>query len=143
MTLIIGVSLLEQIHSHGERTYPEEAAGFLLGRIENETRLVEAILPAGNVREDAARRNRYLLNPQAVLAAEDHAEAIGLEILGIFHSHPDHPDRPSEIDREWALPWYTYLITSVINATAVGTRCWRLREDRSAFAEEECRVRSD
>lgn len=131
--------LLAQIIAHGERAYPEEGAGFLLGR-GDDPRRVEAVLPLPNSREDASRRNRYLITPRDVLRAEQEAADRGLDIVGVFHSHPDHPDLPSEFDREWALPWFSYLITSVQAGKATGSRCWRLQEDRSAFFEEPLRI---
>ena len=128
--------LLNQIHAYGEAAYPEEGAGFLLGSLDGDRRMVTAILGLENTREDAARHNRYLLTPQAYLRGEQEAARLGLDVLGVFHSHPDHPDRPSEFDREWAMPWFTYLITSVQSGQAVESRCWRLAEDRSGFHEE-------
>jgi proteasome lid subunit RPN8/RPN11 len=56
--------------------------------------------------------------------------------LGVFHSHPDHPNRPSEFDREWAMPWLSYIITSVQDGKTVESRSWLLSEDRSQFVEE-------
>ena len=64
------------------------------------------------------------------------AERRGLDLVGVFHSHPDHPDLPSEYDREWAQPNFSYLITSVEKGTVLESRSWRLIEDRSAFVEE-------
>ncbi len=134
--LLIPPDLLEAIHAHGEAAYPEEGAGFLLGRAEGPIRRVRAILTRPNAREDAARRNRYLLTPQDMLHAEAEAERRGLTLLGVFHSHPDHPNRPSEFDRQWAMPWFSYLITSVEAGQARGSRSWRLAEDRARFVEE-------
>jgi len=128
--------ILAQIHAHGESTYPEEGAGLLLGTLEGERKLVSAIFKIGNAREDSARHNRYLLDPQDYLNGELEAERLGLQVLGVFHSHPDHPNRPSEFDREWAMPWFSYLITSVMSGRAVGSRSWRLSEDRVTFEEE-------
>lgn len=139
MALELSQSLLNQIHAHGEAAYPEEGAGFLLGHIdggEGDLRQVTAILGLENTREDAARRNRYLLTPQAYLRGEQEAARLGLDVLGVFHSHPDHPNRPSEFDREWAMPWFSYVITSVHAGKAVASRSWRLAEDRSNFNEE-------
>ena len=67
-------------------------------------------------------------------------EALGLDIIGVFHSHPDHPDRPSEYDREWAQPFFSYVITSVQAGKAVESRSWRLAEDRTQFLEESIEV---
>ncbi|MEW5830834.1 MAG: M67 family metallopeptidase [Chloroflexota bacterium] len=135
MPLQISREILDQIHRHGEAAYPEEGAGFLLGS-DGDSRQVSAIHPLANAREDSARRNRYLITPQDYLQAEVTADRLGLSLIGVFHSHPDHPNRPSEYDREWAQPFFSYIITSVEDGRAVGSRSWRLQEDRSAFVEE-------
>ncbi len=140
MKLEITPDLLAQIHAHGEAAYPEEGAGFLLGAVEGAARRVTAILTLPNAREDEARHNRYLLTPQDVMRAEDEAEARGLELIGVFHSHPDCPNTPSEFDREWAMPWFSYIITRVDAGKAVASRSWRLTHDRSKFEEETLRV---
>jgi proteasome lid subunit RPN8/RPN11 len=136
MTIAISSALLAGIHAGVERAYPEEGAGFLLGQ-DGPARQVVAIHPLTNTREDAARPTRYLITPQDYLQGEEAAEALGLEIVGVYHSHPDHPNRPSEYDREWAQPFFSYLITSVEAGKAVASRSWRLAEDRSQFMEEE------
>ena len=136
MVLVIPKEILRAIHQHGEEAYPEEGAGLLLGKAQGEAKRVEKVLPLANTREDAARHNRYLLNPQDYLHGEMEADRLGLDVLGVFHSHPDHPNRPSEFDREWAMPWFSYLITSVQQGKALESRSWLLAEDRSAFAEE-------
>ncbi|HEX9028343.1 MAG TPA: M67 family metallopeptidase [Anaerolineales bacterium] len=137
MSLEIPAEVLQQILQHGEAAYPEEGAGLLLGQ-ENggAVRRVTAVITFSNAREDAARHNRYLITPQDMLRGEQEAARLGVDVLGVFHSHPDHPDQPSEFDREWALPWFSYLITSVQSGRAVRSRSWRLLEDRSAFDEE-------
>ncbi len=137
MPLYIPPEILQQIHANGEAAYPEEGAGLMLGQAQGEGRSVQRILSIQNAREDAARHNRYLLTAQDMLRGEQEAARLGLDVLGVFHSHPDHPNRPSEFDREWALPWYSYVITSVQAGAAVESRSWRLRDDRSAFDEEQ------
>ena len=134
--LAIPTALLEQIWRHGEAAYPEEGAGLLLGTDSDGQRQVAAILPLTNAREIIARHNRYLITAQDMLQGEQEAMRLGLEIVGVFHSHPDHPNQPSEFDRQWALPWYSYLITSVAQGAAKGSRSWRLQDDRSRFLEE-------
>ena len=143
MTLKINAETLSQLHTHLEATYPDEGAGFLLGTDHGETRQVTAILPIENAREDAARHNRFLLTPQDTMRAEDDADARGLTLLGVFHSHPDCPNIPSEFDREWALPFYSYTISRVDAGKAVSIRSWRLNDDRAAYVEEEIQVISD
>ncbi|MGE5224636.1 MAG: M67 family metallopeptidase [Omnitrophica WOR_2 bacterium] len=140
MTLQIEAAVYAAILRNGEEAYPDEGAGLLLGKVDGDRKSVTAVLPLSNKREDLARRNRYLLAPEDYLRGEQEAERLGLEVLGIFHSHPDHPDRPSEFDREWAMPWFSYLITCVLAGKAAGSRSWRLTEDRSAFLEETLNV---
>ena len=126
---------IAQIHESGEAAYPEEGAGFLLGQ-DGEKKRVLGILPLPNIREEAARQNRYLIAPEDYLTAESTAERLGLSVIGVFHSHPDHPDQPSEYDREWAQPSFSYVITSVRSGKAVESRSWKLSEDRLSFLEE-------
>jgi proteasome lid subunit RPN8/RPN11 len=140
--LEISPKILSQIHEHGEAAYPEEGAGLVLGEVVGEVKQVSAILPLANAREDAARHNRYLITPQDMMHGEQEAIRRGLDIVGVFHSHPDHPNRPSEFDREWALPWYSYVITSVNAGKALESRSWQLAEDRSGFVEEVILVNS-
>jgi proteasome lid subunit RPN8/RPN11 len=132
--------LLDQIHAHGAESYPQEGAGFLLGSADGERKRVAAILPLKNAREDSARHNRYLLTAEDYLRAEQVASRQGLDLLGVFHSHPDHASRPSEFDREWAMPWFSYLITSVKQGRAIESKSWLLAEDRSGFGEETIQV---
>ena len=134
--LSIPKELLNQIHEHGEQAYPEEGAGFLLG----DPGEVKNILPLQNAREQEARHNRFLITPEAYLNAELTADRLGLSLIGVFHSHPDHPNRPSEYDREWAQPFFSYIITTVNQGQAIESRSWRLLEDRSKFEEEPIQI---
>lgn len=136
MTLNIPLELLAEIHAQGEAAYPEEGAGFLLGSEEGSERRVTKLYTTENVREEAARHNRYQVAPEDYLKAETMADSLGLSLIGVFHSHPDHPNRPSEFDREWAQPFFSYVITSINEGKATESRSWRLAEDRSAFEEE-------
>jgi len=134
--LVVPNRLLEQMNAHVEQAYPEEGAGFLIGK-EGEVR---EILALSNSREDGARHNRFLFTPEDYLQAEMKAEALGLDLIGVFHSHPDCPNIPSEYDREWAQPFFSYIITRVDQGKAVNSRSWRLVEDRSRYEEEEVKV---
>jgi proteasome lid subunit RPN8/RPN11 len=133
--LLITPDHLRAIDRHGEESYPEECCGFLIGRIDGETTLVERLLPAGNQREDS-RHNRYLIEPETVLAAHKEARGLGLDVVGYYHSHPDHPSRPSDFDREHAWPGLSYLIVSVQKGRAADARSWRLADERDRFDEE-------
>lgn len=136
MSFTLSNVLLEQIHTHAAASYPEEGAGFVLGRVEGDERVGLALHLAHNAREPQVRSRRYLIEPQELLRAEQAAEERGLDVIAIFHSHPDHPNVPSEFDREWALPWFSYLITSVRDGQATQTRSWRLADERIQFFEE-------
>ena len=141
--IVIRRSDLETIGRHAAASYPEECCGFLIGR-ENgeETTLVERVVSAGNERQDS-RHNRYLIHPETVLAAHKEARALGLDVMGYYHSHPDHPARPSEFDREHAWPGLSYVIVSVEQGKIADTRSWRLTEDRERFDEETVEPASD
>lgn len=134
--LAIPKKLVEQITTHLESAYPEEGAGFLLGG-EGE---VKEIFTLPNAREDEARHNRYLITPEDYMKAEMQAAELGVDLIGVFHSHPDCPNVPSEYDREWAQPFFSYLITRVDEGKAVSHRSWKLVEDRSKYHEENIEI---
>lgn len=134
--LLVSDRLLQQINAHVEKAYPEEGAGFLIGD-EGE---VKEIIALSNSREDGARHNRFLFTPEDYLKAELKADGLGLRLIGVFHSHPDCPNVPSEYDREWAQPFFSYIITRVDNGKAMNSRSWRLLEDRSKYEEEEIQI---
>ena len=137
LKIILPRKILKQIDSYGERSYPEEGAGLMLGREEGASRTVDHLIFLDNAREDSARHNRYLITAEDMLKGEMEADKHDLSILGIFHSHPDHPNQPSDFDQEYAIPWYSYLITSVHQGQAGESRCWRLLDNRVGFDPEE------
>lgn len=125
------------IKLHGERAYPEECGGLLLGVIESGALAAREILPLENVRKDS-RQNRVELDPLDYARAEREAAKRGLGVWGYYHSHPDHPAVPSGYDLEHApFTEWSYLIVSVRAGKADELRAWSLREDRSQFDEEE------
>lgn len=134
--LVVSPQQMAQMEEHCRDAYPLEGCGMLLGRVMNGRKIVVDVLPTGNAREAEAQHNRYLIPPEEMLQGELEAEARGLEVIGYFHSHPDHPARPSEYDRDHAWPWYSYLIISVKEGEPGDRRAWQLCEDRSGFQEE-------
>ncbi|MFZ0546782.1 MAG: M67 family metallopeptidase [Candidatus Promineifilaceae bacterium] len=124
------------IRDHGEKSYPNEGAGLLLGRVEEQHKTVVDLLPLENQWQEGEQERRYLITPEMMMRAETEAAERGLDIIGIFHSHPDHAEEPSIYDREWALPWYSYIITRVEDGRAILSRAWLLKADRSGFDEE-------
>lgn len=134
---VISPRHLQAIGHHASVSYPEECCGVLIGHAGTGTSptIVERILSVGNEREDS-RHNRYVIRPETILAAQKEARALGLDIVGYYHSHPDHPARPSEFDREHAWPGLSYLIVAVERGRVVEARSWRLTDDRESFDEE-------
>jgi len=130
--LFISKELAEQIRAHGAETYPHECCGALLGR-DNEAREILGLFPLINRRDDSPR-NRFSVTAQDVLDAEKSARQQGLDVVGWYHSHPDHPARPSEYDRDHAWPWYSYIIVSVTQGQPGDMTSWRLNDDRQQFS---------
>jgi len=129
---------VKQIESHGERTFPHECGGMLIGHFadEGQKQIVE-LLPMENASEAATRHNRVLILPKDVLRAERYAREKKLDVIGYYHSHPDHPAIPSQFDLDHALPVWSYVIVSVEKGKAVDLRSWQMENDRSEFNEEE------
>ena len=140
MTLEIHSELRNEIAEHGERAYPHECCGALLGVHDAEgNKTARELLPLDNRREGESARRRFLVSSEDYRFAERTAGDGGMEILGFYHSHPDHPARPSGYDCEHAWPWYSYVIVSVERGRAGALTNWVLAEDRSQFlAEEMC-----
>ena len=134
--LKISRELVGRMEAHMEQAYPGEGAGFLLG-VDGD---VKDVLPLENAREDEAKHNRFLITPEDYMKAEMKAMELGVDLIGVFHSHPDSPNVPSEYDREWAQPFFSYIITRVDEGKAVSHRSWKLVEDRSKYDEEEITI---
>ncbi len=128
----------DEIRRHGERDYPHECCGLLIGRFEPEGRKVVAeIYPISNAREEEAKRNRFLIRPEELMRGERHARARDLDVVGFYHSHPNHPARPSQYDLDHAWPTYSYIIVSVREGSAKDLLSWEMEADRSRFNPEE------
>lgn len=135
MALKISEDLAAKIRAHGAENYPRECCGALLGRDSGEHREALYLLPLLNRREDFPQ-NRFSITPEDFLKAQEMAREYGVELIGWYHSHPDHPALPSEFDREHAWPWYSYVIVSVERGEAKTIASWRLSDDRMRFAPE-------
>jgi proteasome lid subunit RPN8/RPN11 len=134
--IALSPELRRQIESHGTEAYPDECCGALLGRPRDGGARIERVERLPNSRGDE-RRRRYRIDAREYRRVETLAEAEGLELLGFYHSHPDHPATPSEFDREHALPSFHYLVLSVDSKGSGELGSWILSEDRGAFAQEE------
>jgi proteasome lid subunit RPN8/RPN11 len=152
-TLKMSTEIAEKIRDHGTQTYPNECCGALLGRdeaapgvttaagrVQPPVREILALFPLVNRRDDSPR-NRFSVTSEDVRDAEKAAQEKKLDVVGWYHSHPDHPAQPSQYDREHAWPWYSYIIVSVANGKPAEMTSWRLRDDRSAYACEDIAIR--
>ncbi|NJL93921.1 MAG: M67 family metallopeptidase [Anaerolineae bacterium] len=133
MKLVISAPLQAQIVAHLEASYPNEGGGFLVGKQEAGQSILSEVRPVANRFATEEQYHRYLMEEGAFLAAEDDADARGLDLLGYFHSHPNAPAVPSDFDRVHALPNFLYLILSVVEGRSAEARVWHLRPDRSGF----------
>lgn len=127
-----------EIAAHGEREYPHECCGLLLGSFASDgVKMVREVYPISNAREEQAKRNRFLIHPDELLRGERYAQTNGLEVIGFYHSHPDHPAVPSQYDLDHAWPMFSYIVISVSEGAARVLRSWEMEPDRTRFNEEE------
>ena len=124
----ISATALQVLRSHGERDYPHEACGLLLGNARNGSLSIDESFPVRNLNEERAR-DRYDLDPKGQLDADRRARATGRDVVGVYHSHPDHPAAPSETDRSHAYPEWVYLIVSVAGGRAAAVGAFVLGDD--------------
>jgi proteasome lid subunit RPN8/RPN11 len=120
------------IRRHGTETYPDECCGALIGR----DGLVDSTFALPNVTDEGPRR-RFRVSPNDYRASERRATESGAELLGFYHSHPDHPARPSQYDLDHAWPSFSYIIVAVRGGVPEEMTSWRLQDDRSAFDQED------
>lgn len=128
----------QEVIAHGERDYPYECCGLLLGIFaEGGAKVCAETYPISNAREEEAKRNRFLIRPEELQRGEKFAAGKGLEVVGFYHSHPDHPAVPSQYDLDHAWPLYSYIVVSIRLGQGEDLRSWEMQSDRSRFDEEE------
>jgi proteasome lid subunit RPN8/RPN11 len=139
--LHLSESFARQIEAEGCAAYPNECCGIMYGRDVREgdvvRRVVERLEPVNNAFEEEEQYHRFSISPQQLMKAEKDAAAEGRLVLGFYHSHPDHPARPSEYDRQHAWPFYSYVIVAIANRQAVDMTCWVLDEQTETFRRQE------
>jgi len=140
VTLRLSASLVDEIRREGEQAYPAECCGVLAG-YPGEVKEVLKLVPVTNRRTDDP--HRYLIAPDDLRRIETELRSSGLEVLGCYHSHPDHPAAPSAFDTEQAWPWYSYIIVRVDRARAAELTSWVLEDDRSVMSPESVDVLSE
>lgn len=124
------------IAAHGEKTYPYECGGMLIGHFESSQKTVVETFPLENSSQED-QKNRVLILPKDVLGAERYAREKKMDVVGYYHSHPEDRAVPSQYDLDHALPVWSYVIVSVLSGKAADVRSWEMENDRSKFNEEE------
>ncbi len=143
---------LQAMQTHAESTYPEECCGLLLGHLRGDVKTLVEVLPTQNswgdegvddfqaiessAQRKSSKRNRFSIAPKVMLQAQKDARDRNLDIIGIFHSHPDHPAVPSEFDRAIAWQQYSYIIVSVQQGKACDLKSWSLNDEHQFQPEE-------
>jgi len=136
--LLLSSELENKIRMEGETAYPNECCGIILGEIDdNGTKSARRVVAIINSREDGEQYHRFFITPEDMLRAEQTARAEKLEVIGFYHSHPDHPSAPSGYDKDHALPFYSYVIVSIDKGKAQVLTSWQLTDDRINFMQEE------
>ena len=140
--LILTQHVHQTIAAHGAASYPYEGCGLLLGISDDGRNVVSQARPLANVWPVASEKpERFRIDPADWLAVEVEAAAEGLDVVGVFHSHPDHPPVASPRDVAWAaFVGYSYLITQVVSGAPGLSRSWQLTTDRAGFIEEEIEI---
>ena len=126
------------VRTDGEAAYPNECCGVLIGTIDRSgEKIVKYAKAIRNAREDGEQYHRFLITPEDMLHVEQNARAMKLDVIGFYHSHPDHPAAPSEYDKDHALPFYSYVIVAVEQGAAKDLTSWELTIDRTSFVPED------
>jgi proteasome lid subunit RPN8/RPN11 len=141
MTLRLPGALADEIRRHGEAAYPGECCGAMVGRVDGAAKEVLRLSPAVNRRTDDP--HRYLIDPDDLRRLEREVREAGQEIVGYYHSHPDHPARPSAFDAEHAWPWYSYLIVRIDRGRGADMASWVLDDERPLMHPESLDVLSE
>lgn len=139
--LVLTPSQVQQIEAEGAQAYPNECCGIMIGRDVSDgactRRIVDRLEPMANVFDPQQQRRRFAVDPLALMRAEKSAADEGRLVVGFYHSHPDHPARPSEFDREHAWPFYSYVIVSIAQGAAVDMTSWILDDQTQTFSRQE------
>jgi proteasome lid subunit RPN8/RPN11 len=137
VVILLKAEAERRVREAGEGAFPNECCGFLLGGFSpGGEKQADTVLAVENTREAGEQYHRFVISAEDFMRAEIEARRLKLEIVGIYHSHPDHPARPSDYDREHALPFYSYLILAVKAGKAEELTSWELNDDRTKFMEE-------
>lgn len=137
-TLGITRDIFDQIIEHAKDSYPDECCGIMIGT-DMKSKKVLYVHRAENTNTERSK-DRYIISPTEIFLMDKEARGQGLDIIGFYHSHPDHPNEPSQTDREWGQPKYSYVIVSVKGGETAEARCWTFDDENSPFKEEKLEI---
>ena len=139
--LVLTPDQVRQIEEEGAQTYPNECCGIMIGHDMSDgactRRIVEHLVPMQNVWDAAEQKRRFAIDPLALMKAEKSAAQGGQVVIGFYHSHPDHPARPSETDRQFGWPFYSYVIVSIAHGKPADMTSWLLDEQTESFVKQD------
>ena len=143
MMIEVSKTLLAQIAAEAEKSYPNECCGFIIGILkaaDSQNKIAETIIPCENQFEEDEKFHRFLIRPEEMLKVQRSAAKSGKDIIGFYHSHPDHRAIPSEYDRTHALPIYSYVIASAVKGKTAEILSWTL-DEKSQFQSEDINIK--
>lgn len=135
MKLLMKKGVYDQVSAHVKKSYPHECCGVLAGTIKNDVKHAVKAYPVKNLNQERAH-DRYNMDPVGMIQAEKEISSLKLEIVGIYHSHPDHPPRPSKTDFEFAWPVYSYIIFAIAKGEHIEACNWCLNDTATEFVSE-------
>lgn len=137
-TVTIHKAIYDQIIEHAKESYPNECCGIIIGST-MKGKVVLYVQQATNTNKERSK-DRFIIDPREIFLMDREAKAQGAEIVGFYHSHPDHPDKPSPTDREWGHLGYSYFIVSVMGGKDTSMKSWTLEDEGGEFKEEKIKI---
>lgn len=134
--LLLTPELKRRIEQSGVEAFPNECCGVMVGRDTPQGRVVERLEPMDNVWDEAEQRRRFAIDPKRLMQLDRDVALERKVVLGFYHSHPNHPARPSETDRQYGWPFYSYVIVSIQDRRPAEMTCWVLNEASEQFEEQ-------
>ena len=143
MPITLTSTQVDDVRNHAEAAFPHECCGLLLGHVNGKEKSVAALFRTNNARKKEDQHHRFLIDPRDFMQAEQRARQQNMDVIGVYHSHPNEAAQPSAYDVDHAWPWYSYVIVSVQAGKADDLTSWTLRDDRSAFDQESINVNTE
>ena len=138
--IVVKQEQLDAMLAHAASTFPEECCGLLIGGFNEEKKIVRSTKQIQNTYEPSERYHRYTIDPRAYMETEIEAQNRGEEVVGIYHSHPNAPAKPSPFDQNYAWPTLSYIVIEVRDKKPIKAASWVLKDDRTDFTPEDLEI---